>query len=156
MTDTQFMILEFGSKGYTCSQILVKAALRMMYTENDSLVRSMNGLSQGVANTGQTCGALTGGLCLLSLYTAKGNDSEFPDENEALMWDELVTWFSEEICNGKLKTCDQLLGLDKTDSKVNRLSGNTHICAEIVGKVWEKCLEILANYEIDPTEERNS
>ncbi len=153
MTDTQMMILELGGKGYTCSQILLIAALRMQGLENENLVRASSALAQGVANTGKICGALTGGLCLLSMYSAKGSDFEQADLNEALMWEELIEWFNAEICHGKENTCDAILGLEN-DNSTSRLSGNEQFCGQIVGKVWEKCLMILSSYGIDPSMEK--
>ncbi len=152
MTDVEMMVFELGSKGYTCSQILLIAALRMQGEENESLVRAANALSQGIANTGNICGALTGGLSILSLYSAKGNDFEISDSNEAIMWEELTDWFNSEICAGKTNNCDDLLNIDSVSD--NRLSANQAFCGEIVGKVWEKCLTILIAYGIDPTSER--
>jgi len=64
-------LLELGAKGYSCAQMLVIGALRLMGRENPDLVRAVAGLAQGVG-CGELCGALSGGACLLSLYTGKG------------------------------------------------------------------------------------
>ncbi len=152
MTDTQMMIFELGSKGYTCAQILIIAALRAQGQENEELVRSMSALAQGIANTGKTCGALTGGLCLLSLYVGKGSDFEYAEPKEALMWEELIVWFEEEIGQGRGNDCDIILNIDDQNNQdLERINLDRRVCGEIVSKVWEKCLEILANHQIDPT-----
>ncbi len=155
MTDLQMMIFEFGSKGYSCSQILMLLALQMQGQENPALVRASNALAQGIANGGKTCGALTGGLCLISLYTAKGSDSDRGDDREAVMWEELEDWFNSEICQNKSNYCDDILGLNENNSmNINRLAHGGAICANMVAKVFEKCLEILQKYEIDPRSEK--
>ncbi len=160
MTDIQMHIFELGSKGYTCAQILMQSALALQGEENKNLVRSMSALAQGIANTGNTCGALTGGLCMLSLYSAKGDDFEQSDPKEALMWEELIEWFNQEIANGN-NSCDSILGIchhsDSSGHKEdvdNRLAIGGSKCANIIAKVWEKTLQILQSYDINPSIER--
>ena len=72
MGDEMFRMLELYRQGYNCSQILVTLGLETMGKSNPDLVRAVAGLGGGIGFTGKTCGALTGGACLLSLYAGKG------------------------------------------------------------------------------------
>jgi len=165
MNDAQIMVLELGSKGYTCAQILIIGALRLTGEENETLVRSMSALSQGGGNSGQMCGALTGGLCLLSMYTAKGNDFEQAMQEEALLMEALLTWFNEEVCANCDNRCDAILGLTDLNSSSSSDNASVNIgctghttrtmrqdtCGHLLAKVWDKCLQLLQEHGIDPT-----
>jgi hypothetical protein len=155
MTDTQMQVLELGAKGYSCAQMLVIGALRLMGRENPDLVRAVGGLAQG-AGCGELCGALSGGACLLSLYTAKGLDSEVPHDKGPLLISELTDWFANELCQGNGMTCAAILNriLDSVEgsntSQDKRRMCETH-CINMVVMVWEKCLELLRKYGFDTT-----
>ncbi len=153
MTDSQILALELGSKGYTCAQIVLIGTLRLLGEENPLLVKAMSALSQGIANTGNMCGALVGGYCILSMYTAKGDDIEQALKEEALLLEDLTTWFNKEF---QYINCDELLGVANcVPSEGNpcpeRKMGNES-CGIIVAKVWDKCLSLLTEYNIDPYE----
>lgn len=156
MNEAQIMVLELGSKGYTCAQILIIGALRLMGEENEALVRSMSALSQGIGNSGQMCGALAGGLCLLSMYTAKGNDYEQAMQEEALLMEALLTWFDEEMCKGCDNSCNAILGLTNLDSNSDTVLApirtmNQESCGHLLAHVWNKCLQLLTEYGVDPS-----
>ncbi len=157
MTDAQMLVLELGSRGYSCAQMLVTGALRLMGRENPDLTRAMGGLAQG-AGCGELCGALAGGICMLSLYTGKGLDFENPDPRGELLISELTDWFANALCQGKGITCDAILDSagnrgSAPDAGGKRRMNRTH-CGNLVAKVWEKCLELLQDNGFDPTEGR--
>lgn len=157
MNDSQLMVLELGSKGYSCAQILLISTLRLLGIEDENLIRTMSALGQGGGNSGKTCGALTGGLCMLSLYTAKGSDFELALDKEALLWEELQEWFQSEFCQDGNTDCDALLNLNENnkDLQNSRLTQNPTHCAMLISKVWEKCLELLSTYNLDCLSERS-
>jgi hypothetical protein len=82
-----------GRQGLFCSQILVTLGLELQGKQNPDLVRSAHGLCCGLG-TGEVCGALTGGACLLGLYAGRGTIDE--DDNPLLLFmlDSLVEWFT--------------------------------------------------------------
>jgi len=84
---------ELKQQGFFCSQILMTLGMELQGKDNPDLIRAMNGLAGGLGFSGETCGALTGGACLLGLYAGKGQPAE--DENLQLnaMIIELVRWF---------------------------------------------------------------
>lgn len=150
MTDSQMLVMELGSKGYSCAQIVLAAALRYMGRDNPDLVRAAAGLAQGGGGSGELCGALNGGLCLLGLYAGKGADSELPDEKEQLLYGTLVEWFREaHAVNGKI-TCDAILGLEPGEA----CAMNQGICGNIVASVTDRAVGILLENGFDPTSGR--
>jgi hypothetical protein len=159
MTDTQMQVLELGAKGYSCAQMLVIGALRLMGRENPDLVRAVAGLAQG-AGCGELCGALSGGVGLLSLHTGKGVDSENPHTKGLLLISELADWFADELCQGNGLTCTAILNriLADCDSSLDvnekRRMCEMH-CINMVVRVWEKCLELLKENGFDTTGGRN-
>ena len=151
MDQTQMMLLELGSKNYSCAQILLIGGLRLLGNDNPGLVRAMSGLGQGMG-FGGTCGAFTGGACLIGLYTGKGEDGELPLDNAALVLDEYCTWFRENFCAANpAASCDGFLELDgETGPRLMQ----PERCGAMVGRVWEKVISLLMENGIDPTMDR--
>ena len=113
MNEETFRMITLAGQGFYCSQILLSMGLEAQGKSNPDLIRAMAGLAGGLGFTGDTCGALTGGACLLGLYAGKGLPEEPEDEKLNLMISELVDWFTEEF--GKLHggiRCETILGDD--------------------------------------------
>ena len=96
MNEDDFRVAELALKGYKCSHILVQIGLDAQGKSNPDLLRAMSGLANGMGD-GLTCGALTGGCCLIALYA--GMDGEGHDEHGRLplMLSEYTEWFREEF-----------------------------------------------------------
>ena len=69
-------MLELSGQGFYCAQILLILALEAEGKENPDLVRAMSGLNGGLGFSGNVCGALTGGCCLLGYFCGKGEAEE--------------------------------------------------------------------------------
>ena len=91
MNEATLRMITLAGQGFFCSQILLSMGLEAQGKSNPDLIRAMAGLAGGLGFTGDTCGALTGGACLLSLYAGKGLPEEQEDEKLNLMISELVT-----------------------------------------------------------------
>lgn len=61
MDDFQMRLAALSAEGYHCSQILLLLALERTGRENPDLLRVLGGISRGVAEGSETCGALLGG-----------------------------------------------------------------------------------------------
>jgi C_GCAxxG_C_C family probable redox protein len=133
-------MLELSQEGYFCAQILLILALESEEKENPDLVRAMGGLNGGLGNSGNLCGALTGGACFLSYYTGKGesDEMEHPQFNEMIQ--ELTEWFEEFTCEYGGSSCRCILAGDSR----NRLQR----CPVIVNAVLEKCMDILERNDV--------
>ena len=84
---------ELKQQGFFCSQILMTLGLELQGLENPQLIRAMNGLAGGMGFTGETCGALTGGACLLGVYAGKGTATQEENLRLNFMIEDLVKWF---------------------------------------------------------------
>ena len=90
MDEIYMEMLELSSKGYYCSQIIMKIILELEEKENSDLIRAMGGLIGGLGFNQKICGALTGGICALGYFASKGEDEEIEDENLNKMIKELI------------------------------------------------------------------
>lgn len=153
MDDAQLLVLEMGGKGYSCAQMVLAGGLRLMGRENPDLLRAASGLAQGVGLSGELCGALSGGVCLLGLHCGKGHDGEEALPQAALLMDELVTWFREELCAGGAVTCDAILGIgadcQRGDASCRGMDAER--CGALVAKTWSRAVALLAEKGIDPS-----
>ncbi len=141
MDDVIFRLIKLKSKGFCCAQIMLMLALEAQGKSNAELVRSVGGLCFGIHGVGEACGALSGGACLLSLYTGKGSDDEEPDPQRQSMLGQLIDWFgrqAEGVYGGT--RCNDIL--EKFPDR--------GICGQIVVETYGKCLEILAGHGFDP------
>ena len=75
-------IMELSRCGYFCGQILAILLLETLGEENPGFVRAMGGLNGGVGFSGDVCGCMSGGACVISYLTGKGED---PARIQALM-----------------------------------------------------------------------
>ena len=142
MNEATLRMITLAGQGFYCSQILLSMGLEAQGKSNPDLIRSMAGLAGGLGFTGDTCGALTGGACLLGLYAGKGLPEEQEDEKLNLMISELVGWFSEEFekLYGGIR-CETILG----DDPRNRSSR----CPNLVFQTYQKANALLLEYGFD-------
>lgn len=143
MNNAMFRMLELATKGYYCSQILLTLGLENRGQSDPDLVRTMAGLAHGAGFGKGTCGALTGGACLLAYYAGKGSDEEQENENFMMMRSQLAEWFTESVGEqyGGID-CETIVG-DGEDMQIR--------CGQIVGGVYAKVMALLEEYGIDPT-----
>ena len=144
MVDTVMRILRLGARGYSCSQILLAMALEDRGAENPDLVRAMAGLAYGCGGGRATCGALTGGCCLLALYAGKGADSETASERLPLMLQELAEAFAaRQSAPDAGLTCEALVGEQGP-------AASLHDCGKRVADTYALTMDILIRNGFDP------
>jgi hypothetical protein len=134
-------MVELTEGGYNCSQILMRLSLEQAGMENHGLVRAMSGLGIGCGFCDETCGVITGCVCILAFYSAKGADSEKESKKLLLMLEEYGDWFEKEIGKqyGGTRCIDITKGLAGTPDV-------RKICGELVFKGHKKVNEILHSY----------
>lgn len=150
MNDELLRMLELYRQGFNCSQILLLLGLEALGKSKPDLVRAMTGLGGGLGFSGKTCGALTGGVCLLGLYAGRGTPEEEEHDRFLLMVEELVQWFDEETGRtyGGIN-CAEILGDELANKAVSLKCGN------IVSSTYTKVNEILISNGINPDGEQN-
>jgi len=138
---------EMKVQGFLCSQVLIKLGLELQGKENPDLVRSMNGLVGGLGFTGELCGGLSGGACLLGLYAGKGLPEDESDERLYFMIEDLVRWFKEGYGQsfGGIR-CDDIVGKDAIYKPVR--------CPLIVAGTYQRVKELLVEngYDLSGTD----
>lgn len=141
MMDEERMIT-LKHEGYYCSQILIILGLELQGKSDPDLVASMHGLAGGLGFTGELCGALSGGACLLGLYAGKRYPEEL--ENPVLMFmiEDLVNWFKREfgVQYGGIR-CEEIL----TGNTRNQMMR----CPLMVSGVFNKVKELLIENGFD-------
>ncbi|HUJ70195.1 MAG TPA: C-GCAxxG-C-C family protein [Syntrophorhabdales bacterium] len=145
MDDLPFRMLQLKSDGFCCSQIVLILGLETQGRGGNSseLVRAAGGLCFGLATGEEVCGALSGGVCLLSLYAGKGTKDEQTDERFLPMAKELNQWFREAHGAGSVR-CNDILAAHQGKGA----------CGAIVAETFAKVLEILAVHGLDSSKGR--
>jgi C_GCAxxG_C_C family probable redox protein len=137
MNDEFFRMVELAGHGFYCSQILLFLGLDAQGKENPDLIRAMSGLAGGLGFSGDTCGALTGGACLLGLYAGRGSAEEEEDPKLNLMVSELANWFTAEYSQlyGSIR-CKDILA-DDPRNQARR-------CPGLVSSTYDRVKSLLA------------
>ncbi|MBU4261611.1 MAG: C-GCAxxG-C-C family protein [Proteobacteria bacterium] len=143
MDDTVLRIMQLGSQGLCCSQILIKMALEDMGEENVALVRAMSGLCNGLG-AGEMCGAASGAACVIALYAAKGVPSEEESPHYKLMLADFTEWFTGAAPGrwGGIR-CDEIIP--------SGAAMEMQKCGNIIASSRNRVLEILTAYGFDPS-----
>ncbi len=142
MTNEMMRMIELAQQGFYCSQILLVMGLEAQGKDNIDLIRTMSGLAGGVGFSGELCGVLTGGACLIALYAGRGVPEEEEDPRLNIMVSELVEWFSEEYGRmyGGIR-CETILGDDPLARRTK--------CPTMVRGTYEKVKALLLENGFD-------
>lgn len=136
MTGAYLKMVELSQAGFFCSQILLIIGLEALGRDNPDVVRAMAGLNGGLGFCGKTCGALTGGACLIGLYAGKGTVEETEHNYLIDMVGQLVDWFEAEVK-------EQYGGIDCEAILENNPANRMARCPQLVLKTLGKVEEIL-------------
>ncbi|MBE0495456.1 MAG: C_GCAxxG_C_C family protein [Campylobacterales bacterium] len=140
MDDLALRLFKLSNAGFCCAQIMYKLALEDEGSDNEDLIRAAQGLCRGIANTQKTCGVLTGGIGVLGLYSAKGDESEEAKEDFLEMVETFHAWFKTEFGTTK---CVTLIG-ERDFQGVDE--SYKPICAGMIQKSYTKVYEILQEH----------
>jgi C_GCAxxG_C_C family probable redox protein len=140
-------MMKLHAKGYCCAQVILILALEAQGKINEDLVRSVGGLCFGINWSGEVCGALSGGACLISLYAGKGSDEEVPDSQCLSMVGELIEWFTI--------AADDEYGGTRCHEILEKYPDRS-VCSLIVVDTYKKCMEILVAHGFDPSVNKKS
>lgn len=139
MKADSFYLFKLAAQGYCCSQILLLLGLKARGQENPDLINAMAGLGGGLGGTGNNCGALTGGVCLLGFFAASNPPLEAENKRLNALIEQLTNWFKSEY---KSLDCAQILADHQGDE-----ADISAICAAIVMNVYQKVSQLLAGAE---------
>lgn len=128
-------VAELLSQKYHCSQIMMQAGMEALELEEPNLVKAMTGLAGGLGGCGKNCGALTGGVCMLSLFAGRGEPEEEADPELEEMVSEFLAWFEERFGSAD---CGDIIRSDKAN-----IPGT---CPQLILASCQKALEILRDH----------
>ena len=130
-------IMELSRHGYFCGQILAILLMETLGEENVGFVRAMGGLNGGVGFSGDVCGCCTGGACVISYLTGKGEDTgmDHPEHKSAM--GEFTKWFEEEMMIN-------YGGIDCRDITRGNPANRVELCPGIIADTYAKCMDILS------------
>ena len=134
-------MLELSRYGYFCSQIMAIMMLEATEEENPGLIRAMGGLNGGVGYSQGCCGCMTGGACVISYFTGKGEDTGLETPHHKAALGEFTRWFQDEI------TADYG-GINCEDIVGGNPAKRVEICPQIIAASFEKCMEILQEKDL--------
>lgn len=137
MYDLGSRLIELGREGFECSQILMILSLELEGEENSELVRAMGGLNSGMGRSGNACGALTGGACVLGRLVCKGEAEEMPHSRANEIISNYVNWFTGNYGDG---SCNTIIGGDFSQVMLK--------CSPVIESCFEKIVEIIEEYSL--------
>lgn len=143
MEPLQNAILSLSQKGYCCSQVLALLILGAQGKENADLVRSLSGLCHGIGQSGDACGILTGGCCVLAYLVGRKTEDDTALPGAQLVLEEFVDWFNETATEKwGSNRCTDILGEESPEGP-----DKSH-CRELLARSWVRLLGILTVHNI--------
>jgi C_GCAxxG_C_C family probable redox protein len=128
-------IAELLSQKFHCSQIMMQIGLDALDLDEPNLVKAMTGLAGGLGGCGKNCGALTGGVCMISLFAGRGAaEGEAGPEFETMV-SEFLLWFEETYGSAD---CGDIIQGDKDNI--------SSTCPQLICATCRKALELLQSY----------
>lgn len=128
-------IIELLAQKFHCSQIMMKIGMDALELDEPSLVKAMTGLAGGLGGCGKNCGALTGGVAMISLFAGRGTPEEEAAPELEEMISQFLAWFEETYGSAD---CGDIIQGDKANIPA--------ICPQLICAACRKALEILENY----------
>jgi C_GCAxxG_C_C family probable redox protein len=142
LTDEQLRMVELAQQGFHCSEVLLFMGLDAQGKVNPDLIKAVSSLAGGVGSSGDICGALTGGACLLGLYAGRGSAEEEEDYRLPIMISELMDWFAKEHQ-------ERYGGIHCRDIIEEDPRNMPSRCPRIVGRVYRKVKSIIEENGFD-------
>jgi C_GCAxxG_C_C family probable redox protein len=138
----QLRMMELAQQGFHCSEIILFMGLEAQGKTDPDLIRSVSALAGGIGFSGETCGALTGGACLLGLFAGRGSAEEQEDLKLKPMIQELVDWFSQKY--GETYSGIRCRDITNDDPAIPPTR-----CPKIVAGAYKKVRELLSENGFD-------
>ena len=98
----------------------------------------MQGLNGGIGSSGDVCGCMAAGCCLISWFTGKPGDTEYDSPHHRGAMGEFTQWFTEEMeLEYRSIDCRDIVGTNPAKK--------VRYCHNIIAATYEKCIGILEN-----------
>lgn len=139
----EIAIQTLSDKGYCCSQILALLILGAQDKENSDLVRSLGGLCHGIGQSGDACGILTGGCCVISYLMGSDGHEDAALPEAKIVQEEYVDWFNS-LCQQKWGSIHCSVMINEDDPK----GPDKSYCRVLLADAWTRLLGILTLHNI--------
>lgn len=100
---------QLNSDGYNCAQAVVCAFADILDIDEQTLFKLAEGFGGGMGGYEGTCGALSGGILVISLLTSSGNSTQPTKEKTYKLVKDL---FDQFVKNSGSSVCKELKGLE--------------------------------------------
>ena len=91
---------------------------------------------QGIGSSGDVCGCIAAGCCLISYFTGKPGDAEYDSPHHKGAMGEFTQWFQDEMEM-------EYIAVDCRDIVSTNPAKKVQYCPSIIASTHEKCMEIL-------------
>lgn len=132
--------MDLFNKKFHCSQAVLAVGQEKAGIVNEAVVKAMGSYGGGVASSGRVCGAVLGGVALISSLYSRGTLNEKEDPRMWLLSRKLVKRFEQATEPYGSVNCRDLAQVDWMDGKaVKEFYANPEsrrkICVQLVGEV---------------------
>jgi len=137
-------------EGFSCSQSVFSAFAEAEGIDLDTALKIASSFGAGMANLGETCGAVTGGMMALGLKFGRvvADDTEAKEKNYRLVH-EFIVEFNKRFEN---TDCRDLLGFEPGSPEASERFANEpeleKLCSGFVREASEILEEIIARESI--------
>lgn len=143
MEPLENVIRSLSDKGFCCSQILALLILGAQDRENPDLVRSLGGLCHGIGQSGDACGILTGGCCVISYLVGPDEETGVAAPEAKIVQEEFVDWF-KEVCDARWGSIHCSTIIDEDNPK----GPDKSYCKILLAQAWIRLLGILTQHNV--------
>ncbi|NLJ28813.1 MAG: C_GCAxxG_C_C family protein [Deltaproteobacteria bacterium] len=140
--------MDLFKKRFHCSQAVIAVGQEKMNSVNEDQIKCMGSFGGGIASSGRVCGALLGGVALISSLYSRGNLNEKEDPRMWFLSRKLTRKFEEITQPFGGVNCSDIARVDWHDRNAvkefysNSESRRKH-CIQLVGDVAYALGEIL-------------
>ena len=127
--------LDFFNQGYNCAQSVILTFTKELKTDRETLIKLSSGLGGGMGQLQKTCGAVSGGIIVISILTANATSDK--NERNILVRERIQEFHKRFINIHKHSDCIDLLGYDvKTPEGQKQIKDQ-----DLFHKVCSPCVE---------------
>jgi C_GCAxxG_C_C family probable redox protein len=130
--------IDIFTKRFHCSQAVLLAGQEKMNTVNEDVIRAVGLFAGGLSGTCRVCGALTGGVALISSLFSRGNLGQKEDPRMWSMGHRFITEFEKLTADYGGTDCSDIARVNWADrQEVKEFYSNPEsrrkICVQLVG-----------------------
>ncbi|MGD8455123.1 MAG: C-GCAxxG-C-C family protein [Anaerolineales bacterium] len=134
--------IELFDSGYCCAESILLAVAEDKGIESDLIPKIATGFCSGMARTSNQCGAVSGGILAINLFTGRSSPEESHEENYAFV-KEFLSAFEKNF--GSIN-CQELTSCDLSTTEGQAFYQENHInkkCQTLIGGSTRLVLDMI-------------